>query len=557
MTKKSVRISLSAVVLIVIVWAATVGVLTFRSLDHLRQLRFSQAHEEAVVASFLFWPVDQTLARVNGEIALWGDSLQLIATTGELGAELQLYLPEAVNGNTVAEQNAQRITTLLPKFQSKLQTWLQAYQRATVLPQLLNTQLPAQAKQLLQQPDETLRLSQEVVDAAQYLLRGEHRLIALLQNSDELRATGGFMGSYASLQLTNGVITQLEVQDIYVPDGQFTGLVQPPPGAAEYLSGGKGFRLPDANWSPDFPASAQEVMKFFALGKEQRVEGVIAVNVEVVEELLKLTGPIYLPDYNLTVTAENLSTLARADRNQFFPGSQQKRQFLQSLFTFLKLKLGESIQQKPEQFLHLFSQLAERKDIQAFAHAEPLQTLFGELGVTGQLQTFGSQRYFFSVESNVGINKANRLVTRTAELQLGDAQTTLTLAFQNQNPITSLKEERGDYINYQRVLVPAEYQVQQLTVSNPVTHQPQRLTLWDEQLITTVTGEQLKQIGFLVTVPAKSTAEVELIFSHPSLPLESLTLQKQSGLPPTPYHVQTSTAAFDLLLEHDTLLDLN
>jgi len=556
-TKKSVRVSLSAVVLGVVVWLLIVSLLTVRSFNHLQQLQFSQAYEEATIASFLFWPVDQTLARVNGDIALWGSSLRLMVTSGELGAELQLYLPEAVNGNTVAEQNAQRIAALLPSFQTQLRGWLQAYQHAAFFPQLLNTRLPTQAQQLLQRPDDVLRLSQEVVDTALYLLRGQHRLIALLQNSDELRATGGFMGSYASLQLTNGVVTQLEVQDIYVPDGQFTDFVQPPPGVAEYLSGGKGFRLPDANWSPDFPASAQEVMKFFALGKEQSVEGVVAVNVEVVEELLKLTGPIYLPDYKQTVTAENLSTLARADRNQFFPGSQQKRQFLQSLFTFLKLRLGDTLQQKPQEFIRLFSQFAERKDIQAFAHAEQLQTLFGELGMTGQLRTSGSQRYFFSVESNVGINKANRLVTRTAELQLEATRTTLTLSFQNQNPITSLKEERGDYINYQRILVPAEYQVQQLVVSNPATHQPQQLTAWDEQLITTIAGEQLKQIGFLVTVPAKSTANVQLILSHPDLPFEKVMLQKQSGLPPTPYHIQTPTSAFDVLLEQDILLDLN
>ena len=54
------------------------------------------------------------------------------------------------------------------------------------------------------------------------------KYIVLLQNNRELRATGGFVGSYVRVIWDMGKLVDLGVQDIYVPDGKLVGHVEPP-----------------------------------------------------------------------------------------------------------------------------------------------------------------------------------------------------------------------------------------------------------------------------------------------------------------------------------------
>src|SRR3989344_6988876 len=52
--------------------------------------------------------------------------------------------------------------------------------------------------------------------------------IVLLQNNRELRPSGGFMGSYARFKVQGSGLKEFTVQDIYVPDGQIAGHIDPP-----------------------------------------------------------------------------------------------------------------------------------------------------------------------------------------------------------------------------------------------------------------------------------------------------------------------------------------
>lgn len=538
---------------VVLLWVAALALTSWLITVDLRQHEFAKAHTKARIARLLYSPIQHTLGRLSPDVQFIGTSLSLAEQGTLLVDQAQVYIHAVVINEAAAADAAQRIRQQLPDLEAAITNWVSEYPHADLIRPLLIKQLPPQLPlTLLAEPDVLNATVRQTISALELLMTGNHRLVVLLQNSDELRATGGFMGSYAVIELNEGVIHQLHVQDIYVPDGQFTGFVTAPPGAAEYLSSGKGLRLPDSNWYPDFPTSAQSVMQFFALGKETQIKTIVAINVEVVEELLKITGPIYLRDYDQTVTSENLAELARADRDTFFPGSQQKRQFLQTLLIQLKLRLPELIQQRPSDFVQLFSRLAAIKHIQGYSHEPELQSLFDQLRLTGLVYSHNADRYMYLVESNVGINKANSLVQRQVNLSLSQQFTTVKVEFDNRNQkvATTSAQDRNDYINYQRLLLPKNYKVHQLLVNSNA------LSSWDEQLITTSIGEQLKQIGFLVAVEAQKTATVEAQLTHPPLPISTVRIQKQPGLPPTPYKIITADHVFDLLLEHDVTLNL-
>lgn len=544
--------SICLVVAVILSWFFIIAGLTWNAVRSLQLRDWQRAQRSSFWARQLLSPIDATLGWASADIRTWSVSLRLLEQSAQLAQLSRDYIPNAFAGADLANAQAQDVRHLVTTLTADLERWLTTYSQSLVLPKLLDYRLRSTPLQsLLNDSARQMTRLNEVAAALDTLLQGKHRYIILLQNSDELRPTGGFMGSYALVELDQGTMTTFEIQDIYVPDGQYQGFTQAPPGIDEYLSSGKGLRLPDSNWNPDFPAAAQEISSFFALGGVNAVEGVITVNLQVAEDLLRVLGPLHLPDYDQTVTAENLSILARLDRDEFFPGSQQKRQFLQALLTQFKISTADLTPQQLTTIAEILRKAAHQKNIQGYSTNPAVQAVIARNNATGMLSTQRSPRYLFLVESNVGINKANRLVNREVALNLQQDTTSLTVHFKNKNPETTVKAERGEYINYQRIFVPSSQRVHELVVNGEV------LTSWDEQLITTSQNEQLKQIGFLVAVPAESDAEFSVKFMHPELALGPLTLQKQSGLAPTIHHVTTPTHTHTLLLEADSILSLD
>ncbi len=392
------------------------------------------------------------------------------------------------------------------------------------------------------------------------------RYIIIFQNSQELRATGGFMGSYALLELNKGRVANLSVQDIYEPDGQYDGFIPAPSGVREYLSSGKGMRLPDTNWSPDLPSSAQDILPFFAFGKTYDIDGLILINLELTQDLLKLMGPVYLSDYSTLVTSENVADLARADREAFFPGSQQKKQFLQSLMTALKIKLTS---EEPEFGLSEWSQFLKsqlsRKNIQFYASDPNLQQFLVQSEVAGTARgcfNLSNCLSLFLVESNVGINKVNQWINRKIQIVESNTQE-LELSIQLQNT-SSL----DDYVNYQRLLISPEWNVESISIETVEVKSTELENVYEtvrnvyetkqinQDFVTLTTGEKLRQVGFLMSVPASQSQRVviKLKSPHPLNTLKLLKIQKQSGLPTTSYSITLPNINKNFFLNQDMVL---
>ncbi|MDD2225447.1 MAG: DUF4012 domain-containing protein, partial [Candidatus Shapirobacteria bacterium] len=104
--------------------------------------------------------------------------------------------------------------------------------------------------------------------------------LVLLQNEAELRATGGFIGSYAILSFQNGKLLNFEVKDVYEADGQLKGHVEPPIEIKNYLGEANWF-MRDANWNPDFVKASADIQWFLSQEINKKVDGVIGINLAV------------------------------------------------------------------------------------------------------------------------------------------------------------------------------------------------------------------------------------------------------------------------------------
>ncbi|MDP2815183.1 MAG: DUF4012 domain-containing protein, partial [Rectinemataceae bacterium] len=131
---------------------------------------------------------------------------------------------------------------------------------------------------------------------------GPRTYLFLLQNNQELRATGGFIGSYALVDVNQGVIRRFFVDGIFNPDGQLKENIMPPKPIQKISAA---WSLHDSNWFPDFPTSAEQAIFFYEKTGGATVDGVITLTPTIMQKLLAVTGPIALPQYGLTVDTEN------------------------------------------------------------------------------------------------------------------------------------------------------------------------------------------------------------------------------------------------------------
>ena len=118
--------------------------------------------------------------------------------------------------------------------------------------------------------------------------------LLLIQNSAEVRATGGIPGALAVIQANDGAI-KLGEQGSAAKLGVFSPAVKADAEQERIYSARLGTYMQDVNLTPDFPTAA--VLAKTMWEKKHRsadIDGVIALDAVVLSHLLEATGPIDL-----------------------------------------------------------------------------------------------------------------------------------------------------------------------------------------------------------------------------------------------------------------------
>ena len=363
-------------------------------------------------------------------------------------------------------------------------------------------------------------------------------IMILLQNNNELRATGGFIGSYVLATFNSGVLEEIKVDDIYNPDGQLKITETAPQPLRDYLEVDQ-LGIRDANWWPDFPASAQKIAALFKQATNREVTTIIGLNLLSVQSLLAEVGPLTLDDYQETIDAGNLFERAEYHAEVgFTPGSDQKRNFLTSLSQELIDRIlvleGSSYLKAARSLL---SGLSSR-EILLYSSNPSLQSLFANLDYEGSMPLTPGD-FISVIDSNVGGNKANYWVKRSSRYRLdvdrdGNLIGVLTVRWNHSG--TSGTWPGGDYRNYLRVYVPlGSGLLESEGFSSEVVE-------YDEF------GRRV--FGGLVKVPVNSSKEVELKYYLPreigfaAQTVYQLGILKQPGIADEPFKLTINLPVF-------------
>lgn len=381
---------------------------------------------------------------------------------------------------------------------------------------------------------------------------GERRkYLVLFQNNMELRATGGFIGSFALMSLENGKLYDFVVHDVYSADGQLKGHVEPPWPIKEYL-GEANWYMRDSNWDPDFPTSARRAEWFLDKTMQLEVDGTIGLNVYTLAELLRALGPINIPDYNEEINADNVFERAEYHSEvNFFPGSTQKKEFLSSVADSLFQSLENLSVEEALPIARALAKSIDEKNTTIALSSENTNRALSALGWNGELRSppcpdLGGEcysDYLMLVDSNFGVNKANYFLRRQLSLTLtidANRRVEHTLLASYQNIATSGSWPAGPYKSYSRLYLPLGAQVQSLQLDGELVPSSE-LDISVEHNRTVV--------GYLLQVPVSTTVALEITYTLPSQlaassPVYSLYWQKQPGTSHDPLDIYLNYPLF-------------
>lgn len=378
------------------------------------------------------------------------------------------------------------------------------------------------------------------------------RFLVLIQNSDELRPTGGFISSVVVVETEGHRVTSWEYLNSYaIYDPEVT---HPPasPALEKYMRSEQ-LVFRDANWSPDYPSSAEVMASLYALDRGEQVDGVLALDTWFVKLLLSALGPVPVPQYDMTITADNVMEQAvalwEAPPNAPSIGStgeafgqwlSHRKDFGSVFMQAMEVRVKSLDRQDIGRLAFAIQDAVEGKHLQIWIlDNDQAQADLERAGMSGALRASEGD-YLMIVDANVGWNKADANIERSiaydVTLTPEGARATLRLTYRHLGPVSdgrcvhratygeSYQEMTEQcYWNYVRVLCPAGSRL----VSAEGSEEP----------VTAGSEEGKSKFATLLVVPPGEQRVLRLTYDLPAeaLPLTSdggayrLLVQKQAG----------------------------
>lgn len=295
------------------------------------------------------------------------------------------------------------------------------------------------------------------------------RHLVMFQNNTELRASGGFMGSFALVDMDRG-----EIKDIEIPGGgpydlQGSLLKRVPAPRALRLINPR-WEFQDSNWFFDWPTSAGKIAYFYEQAGGPSVDGVVAVDTHVMERLLEFVGPVELPAYNMTVTAETFRELLQQQVEVNYDRAENKpKKIIGDLAPILLERVKNVPVSRSLELAAVFGELLQERHIMLYHGNQDVQASFSSLGWGGEIAQTNAD-YVAVVHTNLAGGKTDGVIKDSFDLSVhidekGQATHTLTVKRAHTgvkgSPFTGVRN-----VDYVRVYVPKGSTLLSATDSN-------------------------------------------------------------------------------------------
>jgi hypothetical protein len=232
-------------------------------------------------------------------------------------------------------------------------------------------------------------------------------------NPAELRAGGGFIGTYSLVRTDHGTLTVIKSGDAYDLANP-----RPLPGQPGFIPQPSPYRevIPDGSWSfvdsniyPDFPSNAKAAVNFVQPRLGINVDAVMSFDYYTVAKMLELTGPLAVPGLKVPVDAGNFIPQIVSDRLANDPANK-------AILSALAGPLMQRISSLPPDhwpaLIAALNTLASERHLQAYFNNPSVENEINRVGWSGTVNPTQSADFLMEVESNYYGDKVNYFLSR-------------------------------------------------------------------------------------------------------------------------------------------------
>lgn len=284
----------------------------------------------------------------------------------------------------------------------------------------------------------------------------EQTYLILFQNDKELRATGGFLTSYAVFKINKGKIKIASSEDIYSLDNSIAVHPSAPREILTYHKGVSQFYIRDSNLSPDFPTSIDLFNSLYKKsGERVDYDGIITIDSKILVDMLTIFGDTQADGINFSAKVDKRCDCAQVlyqlfdmvDRPVNYVKANRKGILGDLMYQLFYRAIGFS----PSKYWgtlaqQMFKNLQEKHILLYFVDKD-LQTSVEKLNYAGRVRDYtGDFLYinnvnFAGAKANLFVNESITSLTKTNDG--GKVTRDVTIDFRNPYPPSDCNLERG------------------------------------------------------------------------------------------------------------------
>lgn len=246
---------------------------------------------------------------------------------------------------------------------------------------------------------------------------GPQTYLILMQNEDELRATGGFLTAAGSAVVLDGKLISIQIESSELVDDPGKPYPIPPWQFEEFMNIHM-LLFRDSNWWTNFPTSASWAEYFYSYGKSTSADGIITLDMQTVVRLLKTLGPVRVENVSLPISHENVLDYMRSaeeKRPKGIIGQWDRKQFISRLAKPLLEKILNARGQTWTQLVPVMLDLLDEKHILLQFDNPEAADFLERKGWDGAVRIPENSDFLLAVDTNMGYNKSNAVMDSAME----------------------------------------------------------------------------------------------------------------------------------------------
>jgi hypothetical protein len=365
---------------------------------------------------------------------------------------------------------------------------------------------------------------------------GPRTYVLLFLNNTEIRPAGGFVGAYATVRVENASVQILAFEGTENLDARAPASfrVAPPAILAQELGVEKWY-FRDANWSPDFSISAEQLVSLYALEggvAADEIDAVIGVTPTVLEELLRIVGPVTVQGitFDADHVTERLEREVEFDYRDRGISFEQRKQIMRPFFDALIDRVTSDLFDRPTVYFGLIQSMIAQKHVLAYGVDDDVQEDFVQAGLDGRVTFQHGVDTIMWVDANLAALKTDHAIKRSLHIRRSHAEavTHATMTYEHTH---DFDWRTSRYRTYARLLVPKGSRLLRVTAYDDGGNTSD-ISL--DRIAIDRSAEQYDSFGSMFVIEPLDTRSLEYVYEPPSSVMQnsdaySLHVLKQSG----------------------------